>query len=77
MLERRGKKTEILKYGRDNRPEERSSCKIWGGGEEIECGGYIRMIIVEFIKCLTVFILCQKTNHSTTLNYNLLSLEES
>jgi len=33
LLERQGKETEILKYGKDNGPEERSDCKKmgWGG----------------------------------------------
>jgi hypothetical protein len=29
------------------------------------------VIVVEFIKCLSVFILCQKTNHSTTVYYTV------
>jgi hypothetical protein len=28
MLERHGKETEILKYGKDDGPEERSDCKM-------------------------------------------------
>jgi hypothetical protein len=42
------------------------------------CGGYFKMmIVVEFIKCQVVFIFCQKTNHSATVDYSFLSLEES
>lgn len=77
MLERQGKETEIVKYGRDNVSEERSDCKIWGGGRKRICGGYFKMMVVEFIKCQAVFIFCQKTNHSTIVHYSLLSLEES
>jgi hypothetical protein len=69
MLERQGRETEILKCGRDNGPEERSDCKIWGGGGGI-FGGYFKMIVVEFIKCQAVFIFCHKTNHSTTVDYS-------